>query len=432
MFRMTVVAINPIEQRLKKLEGLWTEFIEQPAGRILRWLTDDDTVQMIQLFVDLQSEPVSEIPELFIEFKAPFEEPEDYASSIVESLRAQYNANRDEIAAEGIQSDWTCPPLSNPITKKDLLNTLESFQKSHKSLTDRLAIVLWPEKSKNAANWERWLTELVVQGIPATVRIVVVDRKDFPALESLAKAHSECVISVDPQLDMPGAYEQIVGDVPGSSPGHDFRKYFVALTNAAGSGDLAKAESAAKKAIAIATQEKWLYLVSAAQMALGAAYFAAGKLDLTLASYRAANKAVAGAEDDASKKLDVPTRMAEGSALIAAEKYSEAAKVFQNAAAVAAGYEETTTELECWRMAGWCHETDGQAVQSWECGEKAIAAGARLDLATREMSMLPYVGQMLIRLADAGTQRKRKSEIQDRMVELLGPEWTAALETGAN
>lgn len=275
---MTVVAINPIEQRLKKLEGLWTEFIEQPAGRILRWLTDDDSVQMIQLFVDLQSEPVSEIPELFIEFKAPFEKPEDYASSIVESLRAQYNANRDEIVAEGIQSDWTCPPLSNPITTKDLLITLESFQKSHESLTDHIAIVLWPEKSKSAASWERWLTELVVQGIPATVRIVVVDRKDFPALETLAKAHAERVISVDPQLDMPGAYEQIVGDVPGSSPGHDFRKYFVALTNAAGSGDLAKAESTAKKAIAIATQEKWLYLVSAAQMALGAAYFAAGKL----------------------------------------------------------------------------------------------------------------------------------------------------------
>ena len=430
---MTVVAINPIEQRLKKLEGLWTEFIEQPAGRILRWLTDDDSVQMIQLFVDLQSEPVSEIPELFIEFKAPFDQPAKYAASIVESLQAQYDANREEIVAEGIQSDWTCPPLSNPITTKDLLITLESFQKSHETLTEHLAIVLWPETTKHAASWERWLTDLVSLGIPASIRVVVVDRKNYPALESLANAQPEKVVSIDPQLDMPAAYEQIVAAVPGSSPGHDFRKYFVALTNAAGSGDLAKAESVAVKAIAIATKEQWFYLISAAQMALGAAYFAAGKLEDTIQCYRAANKAVAGKDDVASKKLDVPTRMAEGSALIAAEKYGEAAKVFQNAAVVAAGYgeAEATSELECWRMAGWCHETNSQPAQGWDCGEKALAVGAKLEESAREMSTLPYVGQMMIRLADAGTQKKRKREIEDRMVKLLGPDWTAALEQGA-
>ena len=428
---MTDVALNPIEQRLKKLEGLWTAFIEQPEARILRWMVDDDSLQMIQLFVDLQSEPVSEIPDLFIEFKTTFEQPADFAGGVIDSLQQQYAANRDEIAADGIQADWVCPPCSSPPTIKDLLTVLVSFHEKHQALAEHLAVVLWPEKTPKAVQWESWLTELVAARIPGGIRFVVVDRKQFSALEKLAVAHPEKVASVDPQLDMSAAYEQIVAEAPGNSPGHDFRKYFVALTNAAGSGELAKAESVAAKAIAVATKEQWFYLISAAQMALGAAYFAAGKLDSTIECYRAANKAIAGKDDIASKKLDVPTRMAEGSALVAAEKYGEAAVVFQNAAGVAAANSETTAELECWRMAGWCHETDGQPAQGWDCGEKALEVGGRMNDSARETSTLPYVGQMLLRLAKAGTRKKRKPEIEDQMVRLLGPDWTAALEPGA-
>ena len=422
---------NPIQKRLEKLEGQWTEFIELPEARILRWLVDDDALQMIQLFVDLQSEPVSEIPDLFVEFKTDFEQPADFAGDLIAALQEQYDANREAIAEDGIRADWVCPKCCSPPTIADLVNVLVSFHASHQALAEHLAVVLWPEKTPKAARWERWLTELATLRVPPAIRFVVVDRKQFAALESLAESQPGKVVSIDPKLDMSAAYEQIVSEVPGSSPGHDFRQYFVALTNAAGSGELAKAESVAAKAIAVATKEQWFYLISAAQMALGAAYFAAGKLDATIQCYRAANKAVAGKDDVASKKLDVPTRMAEGSALIAAEKYGEAAEVFQNAAVVAGGYKEVTSEMECWRMAGWCHETNGQPAQGWDCGEKALVVGESLPQAECDMSTVPYVGQMLIRLADAGTQKKRKSEIEDRMVKLLGQNWTDALEPGA-
>ena len=82
-------------------------------------------------------------------------------------------------------------------------------------------------------------------------------------------------------------------------------------------------------------------------------------------------------------------------------------------------------------MAGWCHETNGQPAQGWDCGEKALVVGECLPKSECEMSTVPYVGQMLIRLADAGTHKKRKPEIEDRMIRLLGPDWSAALEQGA-
>ena len=205
---------NPIQKRLEKLEGLWTAFIEQPEARILRWLVDDDAMQMIQLFVDLQSEPVSEIPDLFVEFKTDFELPADFAGALIATLQEQYDANREAIAADGIQADWVCPKCSSPPTITDLVSVLVSFHASHQALAEHLAVVLWPEKTPKAALWERWLTELVALRIPPVIRFVVVDRKQFPSLEKLAESQPEKIASIDPKLDMSAAYEQIVSEVP--------------------------------------------------------------------------------------------------------------------------------------------------------------------------------------------------------------------------
>lgn len=423
---------NPVIQRLEKLEGLWNEFSILPNARILRWVVDEDSLQMIQTLIDLQSESIGTVPDLFVEFKVNFEEPHEYAGQLIDNLKAQYEGSREQMQADGFQTNWVCPACSDPPTIAELINVLSSFHTCCPPASEHLAVVLWPEKSQMPGPWESWLTELAAQKIPPVVRFMVVDRKRFVALERLSRTQPERVVSIDPELDMSAAYEQIVAAAPGNGPGHDFRRYFVALTNAAGAGDVAKAEATAKKAVAIATQEQWPHLAATAWMALGAAYFAAGNLDQTIASYKTANAAIAGVDDDPSKNLEIPARMAEGSALIAAGRFAEAAAVFGNAAVIAAAKNDTTSELECWRIAGWCHETDGKPLPGWDCGEKALDAGARLDEAARSTSTLPYVGQMMVRLADKGTHRSRKSAVQDRMVELLGPEWTAALVAGTN
>ncbi len=431
VLRMTNAPANPIQQRFEKLEGLWATFTEDPDARLLRWLADDDSNQMLQLFADLQNEDVTEIPDLFVQFKAVFESSETYTDTLIESLIAQFEEIRPALAQEDISVAWVAPKMSKPAAPKDLVNVLTSFFRSYESLMEHLVIVLFPAFVADAVAWNDWLTKLMMAGIPGEIRFMVVDSIGSPQLSQLAKTQAKTVRSVDPQLGMPTAYEEIVAAVPGSGPGHDFRTSFVALTNAAGQGNVALAQEAAGRAIAIAKEQQWHYLVSTAQMALGAAFFAAGKLAETLQCYRAANQAIAGSDDVASRKLDVPTRMAEGSALIAAEQYEEAATVFQNAAVVAAKQSETASELECWRMAGWCHETADQPEQSWKCAEKALAVGRALPPADRATSTLPYVGQMLLRLADAGTNRNRRSEVDDQMVQLMGENWEESLVKGA-
>jgi tetratricopeptide (TPR) repeat protein len=431
MIAMSEGAANPIQKELAKVEACWTTFAEQPNARILRWLPDDDARQMIQLFVDLESEPVGTTPDLFLELKTPFESQTTYAAALIEDLKLQYAANRESIAETGLPTEWQAPVCSSDCPVSEMLKAFDSFYQAFPSLSRFLVLVLSPESRTSSRQWEQWWLDMSRQRVPESLRLMVVDSPSCPELTRLQETAPDVVVTISPELDMSSAYEQIVATIPGSGPGFDFRKYFVALTNAAGTGNTAKAESIAGKAIAIATAEKWYYLISATQMALGAAYFAAGQLQNAVAAYRQANAAISGADDVASRNMELPTRMAEGAALIAAGDFPAAADVYQNAALVAEKHNQPSAELECWRMAGWCFESAKKPEQSWECGEKALTAGARIQESDRVMSTLPYAGQMLLRLADAGTNRRRKSEIADRMTELMGADWTNSLVTGA-
>ena len=129
-----------------------------------------------------------------------------------------------------------------------------------------------------------------------------------------------------------------------------FRQLYVKLNNAAGKGDLESAKTAGERAIVIAAENNWPYLVTAAQMALAAAYLGAGQIADTIACYQAANAAVAGSEDPAEQKLDVQTRMAEGSAHIADEQYGTAADVLQTRLRL---QRKRTTPHRIWNVRGW-------------------------------------------------------------------------------
>lgn len=427
---MAVAPPNPIEQRLKKLEELWESFLQLPNARILRWVLDDDSRQVVQAFVDIQCEPVSEIPDLFVEFTCPFRAQDSFSSDILASLSEQLEASRSEIEASGIRSSWRPPVMSENTPGAVFLQSLVEFHQPFHEIARVLVVVLSPESKLDPRGWRTWLQQLSKENIPATIRFMLADSKEHPVLADLAVDGTAAIVSIDPELDMAAAYQEIVANVPGDGPGHDFRQYFVALTNAAGKGDTVTAKDLAEKAVAVAAAQKWHYLVGTVQMALGAACFTAGDIQGAICAYRAANAAVSGIDDIASKKLDVPTRMAEAAALVAAKQFREAAVVYEKAAAVAEQQAEPASELECWRMAGWCHETAGQRDQSWDCGEKSLAAGQKLEISDRRMSTLAYAGQMLLRLTEKGLHRRRKDEIESQMEELLGADWKSSLASG--
>ncbi len=424
---------NAIERRLEEIESVWNEFADNDQAALLRFVLDGDGARLLDAFLELQNEEVSEIPDLFLRFQEPFEDAASYGLTLRESLTEQYEEIREGIAEEGIPADWHCPRLLKG--RSDIANFLRaaaSLYEKYQDMMENLVAVLTPVSIADQAAWCDWLRRLVSRkDLPPRIRFLVVDSAAAPVLDSLAESEPQRVVTETPDLDMPGAYAELVREIPGTGPGFTFRRLFVALTSAAAVGNVAVAAQAAQRAQAIAQENSWPQLITAVNMALGAAYFAAGDVGRTLACYRSANQAVAGSSEPGAAKLDIQTRFAEAAALIADEKYAEAAEVYERIGPLAEKQQDAFSQLEAWRMAAWCREVTGEKPRAWRRGVKALEAGEQLDEAMRADSTLPYVGQLMLRLVADGVNADQEAMVRRRMVELVGKDWEDRIEQGA-
>lgn len=418
---------NAIEKRLDDVTVLWNQFAANPKARMLRWLAGGDDYHMVETFLEWARNGGSDLPDLFIRFETPFADPKRHGFALIEDLRRQYEETQTDLKDDEVPITWVCPAAAN--TEADvaaLARCCASFAQYYAELVERLVLVFVPAQIADRSAWPVWLLSLARAGLPANVRVTVMDQLEAPILDSICQAEPERIVTIKPELNMSAAYADLARDVKGAGPGHTFRRLFVALTNAAGQGDFAAATQAATAAIAIATQEKWPSLLMAVHMALGGAYLGAAKFTEALDCYRKATQAAdaaLAAGDEAGPKLVLPPRFAEGAALVSAGQFAEAAPVYETTAAIAGAQQDGLMTLEAWRMAAYCHEKNKQIPPAWEAGQKALAAGAALDPEQRANSMLPFVGKSLLGLAKEKPYRDEVDAIRKRMNELVGPDW---------
>ncbi|HKX28910.1 MAG TPA: tetratricopeptide repeat protein [Blastocatellia bacterium] len=425
---------NAIEKRLDYLGGLWNEFAQQEGARLLRWLVDADDAQMLDLFFETQDEQVSEVPDLFVRLTTPFETAGEYGAALTADFKSMYEETRQALAEIEIDHQWAVPePVAADSGMESFVRCLGSFQQHYADLMLKLVIVLRPESIADPAAWQAWLSGLLKAGPADRIRLTVVDRLDVPMLEELAAASPTLVMTVRPQLDMPGAISELVHQAGGSGPGVEFRRLFIELTNLVGSGNLEAINRKARAAIAIAGQEQWHSLAAAIHTLLAAAHLRAGRTEESVAAYRSAGQSAeaARAEDDpAGVKLMIQSRFGEAAALLSAGRFDQAVQVYEQIVPLTREARESLMTLEALRMAGYCYEQLQQPPRAWRSYRQALDSAEELDETTRRNSTLPYIGQGLLRLAGPSAESREAREVRARMVELVGPDWEERIETG--
>ena len=164
---------NAIEKRIDELTDIWNEFAQNHETKALRWLLVADEARMIDLFLEMQNEEISDIPDLFIRFEAPFENPAHYGFILRQALCDQYDESREDIGQEGLATDWTCP-LPQPGDLPTFINSCRSFGEHYSELMENLVVVLTPETVADVSAWEQWLLDLVNAELPPNLKIMVV------------------------------------------------------------------------------------------------------------------------------------------------------------------------------------------------------------------------------------------------------------------
>lgn len=426
---------NAIERRIETLADIWSAFAEDREPRMLRWRVDDGNARMVELFIDLQNEEVGTTPDLFVRFELPFESPETYGPQLRSHLIEQYEGVRAALAEEGLPADWSCPePDAGMSGVQAFAAACASFRQHHEGGMMILALVLMPSRIADAGAWRDWLRSFLDCEIAATVRVVTIDRAEQPVLDELCGAEPERIRTQSPDVDMAGAVEELAKSAEASGPGHDFRKHLVTMTHAGDKGNLRMARRAGRSALKIARQENWLDMQVVVNVTMGALYLAKGVADKALEAYREAGRVALRAEKEghpAGPKLVLQTHFAGASALLSEGRYDEAAPIYEHAGPIAAKQGDAMMEMEAWRMAAYCHESEDRPKEAWRLGKKALDAGARLDAEQRRASTLPYAAQGLLRVLEKHKSDQGYDEpVRTRMAGLLGADWETLIEQG--
>ncbi len=446
---MSTTAPNPIEKRLERMREQWDVFISDPEARLLCWQGDPDELRMVEVFEQVESSEASETPEMFLRLHAAFAEPAGYGFALAREIQEQYaevkaavEADRQQglTAFDGLTFDWNCPePTSDETDRKYLIRVAADYLRHHAQVIDHVILWLTPREVSDTDAWQRWLFHLLEKdGLPEGARILVVDSLPAPSLDWLQATDSPKIHFEPLQLNMKGAAQETAEAAEGEGPGHEFRKVFTALTAAAGEGDLPKTQSLGDKAMELTRAQNWPQLEFGVWLVLSAAYFGKKQSDKAFQGYQGAEKAALKLKDtpendmsSSAEKFQVQARFGQAAVLIEQQRWAEAALLYEETAPIAQSAGDTLMLLECWRMAAYAYERVKQWDKALEGGRQAVAVGESMTPEQRKHSTLAYAGEGLLRVARPDDAYTLGYQIEEKMRELLGPDWRETTEKKA-
>lgn len=423
---------NPISSSLNGLRAKWNAFAIDPVARLLIWLVAPDEAAVVQTMLLTENDArAAETPDLFLLLSSPLRDSADYKRALHVEFLEQYRMSWDSLP------DSERPPRFEA-SPGDLFSTCSAFLAHHDKVFEHLVLVLTPSEIEDEGGFVKWLAEAAQSAgpLPRLRFLVLMPRGEGEAAaqEVVKRAGGRARVET-PDLNMPAALEALsrqAGNL--GSPGGKFRHLFVRLTNALGAGDLTQAERLGASALAITQTQSWPSLAVAVHFALGGGLLASGRAQEAVARYKSAVDAARAAGTSGAAEgsaLELRAQLAVGCAQLRSGDYVTAASTYEQAAPLAQAQTDARLELECLRMASFCHESAGSPQRAWEHAQRALAVGQTMDAETRATSTLPYLGAALERLSKEDLPGLTPDQVERKMGGLLGKDWRSGLRAAA-
>jgi hypothetical protein len=425
---------NAITQRLEMLQAQYQTFRDEKSAMICHWVIRDDETKMMDAFVKYEQSEVGIFPDFMIPLQSPFRDAKQYSQSILDEVNDWIDNHTSDLREKGYVMDFPKPVRCSD-DHAAFLKTLDRAARELKGL-HYIVAVLTPQAVLNFGAWEEWMVSLlaVQTQIPQT-RLLFWLTEEQCSLNHLRKLGGKRIVSINANLDMPGAMRQLASSGDPKDPAVQFRLLFLDMAQAASNKAFDKMRTLSEKALSLVqSQPDWQHLEVTVLASVGN-FLLPYKLHQkeALQSYQ---KALAVAErlfvgkHILGTQLFVQCHHFVGAAQISLNNHEAAAKTYEAAVPVARENEQLIfQEMESWRMAGFCHTKIGQANRAKECYWNAIETAARINpdiqaetiflhLAAAQRKTLENIGKV------ADTQR-----LDNEMTKLVGSDWLTKIES---
>ncbi|QJB42347.1 hypothetical protein HF324_32685 [Chitinophaga oryzae] len=237
---------NPIALEINKIQAYWRKAVTgNDALRMVRLMILPEEARLYEGFLKLESSPHGQLEEVFVTHLTPFEDEDTFSAAIIKDWLTTYDnstALLQELEAKDSALTWDPAPyrqLNASLPQdKQLLQLLQSFRAALPEQPRTLVLALLPWQVSDTRSFTSWLTRLLKLGIPAGVRIAVVDHvgKDYLLIND--RPFPGQVISFHVPLQLADAIQRLATAGNPNDPEIAYRKCLFEMGNAAKDKDI--------------------------------------------------------------------------------------------------------------------------------------------------------------------------------------------------
>ena len=382
--------LNPVERRLVLLNQHWLEFRADTARRLLVWQVPENAVRLCEGYVEAQKHehPDYGSGDLFLLFKPPFVHSLRYARDLKDALRGHYEASLETLQAQGLPTDWPFQPAAVPDTAAAFANAVRSFGSHYRHSVGHIVIVLMPTSIAHRASWERWMQALFASELPERLRVLLIDTLENPRFTGLAEQLGERAKIRQPALDGLAVAEECFAQ-EGVGPAATFRSLCMGVATLLEKGSADQVRARVVDALAFAEKQGWPDQQVALKLMMAGAFVKEARYPEALQTYQRARQdaeQTLQAGHPAGHKLILQTWFGQAGVHLVAGQLPEAARCYDQAAAVAAADNNVILGIEARRMSAQVLAQTGDSIASAERASGALELAARLSPEARAMT----------------------------------------------
>ncbi|MPY87895.1 MAG: hypothetical protein GEU99_08240 [Luteitalea sp.] len=420
------MALNPVERRLALLCGEWVDFRSDTSKRLLVWRVPESALRLVQCFFEVQKHDLEySSHDLFVVFDTPYEYSIQYSRALKQALRGQYDASKEDLASQGLTTDWFFDPEDVPNTSAGVIDALRSFGSKYHKTIGHLAAVLLPATVSDEEWFSAWVSRALQTNAPERLRLLVVDSCEQPRFPQLTPERDPRISVQRPAIDGLSTAQETFAQEATVGPAGVFRNLLMGVVSLVEKGSANQVTAKATDALNFARKQGWPDQEVVLRVLVAAALLKESRHQEAIQVYQAARQAAeraVGAAHPAGHKLVMQTWFGEGGAHLAAGDALAAAGCYDQAAVVAQTDRNPLLALEATRTAAFCHTRGGDPAGAIARGTRAMDIGQGLEPNARAMTTLPVAGVDLLRTIDperVHVLELTKARLETRLVEAL-------------
>ncbi len=294
---------NPLDSRFKTLSDGWQTFAQLPdqnAGatpRLCRWLLKSAEFWLVDTLLSYENSPDARIGGVFITLRSPCRSMKEYWLFLANEFTSWAGAYVSNEARTNLNLHWDSPYVAHeqdaPRRFLEMLNQFARLIAPHQN--GPLVLCLFPTVGTEPDVFSRFLFQFLSQSMPTSLRLLVRDEHEKPALDSLAKSLGRNMHSQFLDMQVPEYVSKITSGGNPEEPANRIREYQKALALALAPDrtrpdqkDIPEAERIAVDALKLCDEQKWHSLAASIHIALAYAFFEENRNKEALVRYQQA------------------------------------------------------------------------------------------------------------------------------------------------